>query len=494
MATGAIGGSSIDVNAIVTSLMQLERRPLQALSNKEAQITNRIAAFSRVQGALASLQGAATTLATASSFSGLRAGVSGDGLSAAVSDSATAAVGSYAVKVTQLAASQALASGVLSGSDALVGQGTLTITRGTTSNSPFAPGSGTPVTVTLTATDTLATLRDKLNTAFAADASGLTAAIVNDGSGVRLTLLGKGTGAANTFKITAADNDGNNTDASGLSRFAFDPDVVLTPPATTAAGRNLVQTRAGTDAQFEINGLALTASSNKVTGVIAGVTVDLKKASADTVTTINVERDTGSMKSAVDGFIKAYNELDKVIREVSAYDPANKRAAVLNGESTVRAIQSQMRTMVGAAMTPAQSGDFTVLSEIGIETQRDGTLSLNATKFNTAAADPAKLSRLFTTTSDSTDAARGFGVRLKNFADAMVGTDGLLPARAKGLQDQITALGKEQNRLNDKLTVTEQRLRKQYTALDVQLQRMQGSSASLANALSQLPGATPTGQ
>ena len=494
MATGAIGASSIDVNAIVSSLMQLERRPLQALSTKEAQITNRLAAFSRVQGAVSSLQGAASTLANSASFTGLRAGTTGDGASAAVSDTATASAGTYALKVTQLAASQALASGVIASSNTLVGSGTLTITRGTTSGNTFTAGSSTPVSVTVTGTDTLATLRDKLNTAFAADGSGLSAAIVNDGTGVRLTLLGKATGVANTFKVDVTDNDGVNGDATGLSQFAFDPAVVPTPPATTAAGRNLIQTRAGSDAQFEVNGLALSASSNKVTGVITGVTLDLKKASADAVTTINVERDTAAMKAGVDAFIKAYNELDKVIREVTAFDAANRRAAVLTGESTVRAIQSQLRALVGAPMTAAQSGDFTVLSEIGIEMQRDGTLSLNATKFNTAAADPAKLARLFTTTSDTSDAARGFGVRLKNFSDAMVGTDGLLPARAKGLQAQVTALGKEQTRINSQLELTEQRLRKQYSALDVQLQRMQGQSNSLANALSQLPGANSSGQ
>lgn len=483
-----IGSAGIDVNGIVGQLMTLERRPLSVLTQREAQVTSRIAAFARVQGAVASLQTAAASLASAGTWSGERASVSGDGLAAAVTNATSAAPGTYSIKVNQLATAQALASGLYAAGSTLVGSGTLTLVRGTTVDNSFTAGAAPAVSITVEASDTLASLRDKLNAAFAADGSGLSAAIVNDGGGVRLTLLGKDSGVANTFRIDVVDSgDGLDGDDAGLSRLAFDPTVVLTPPATTAPGRNLVQTRAGVDAQIEVNGLALFAPGNKVSGAIEGVTLDLKRADPDQLNQLTVERDTGTMRGAIDGFVKAYNDLDKLVRDLTAFDVASRRGAVLAGDSALRSVQNQVRGLLRAQMNAA-SGDFANLSEIGIEIGRDGTMSVNATRFEAAVANPDRLARLFTSTSDN-DLARGFGVRFKNLADGLIGGDGLLPARTKGLQSQIDAIGKQEDRLNTRLTLIEARLRKQYVALDAQLQRLQGTSDSLANALRQLPGA-----
>jgi flagellar hook-associated protein 2 len=141
----------------------------------------------------------------------------------------------------------------------------------------------------------------------------------------------------------------------------------------------------------------------------------------------------------------------------------------------------------------AASGDFTSLSAIGIEVGRDGSLSLNNAKFDAAVADPAKLSRLFAATSESDDSVRGFGVRFQTLTRAIVDGDGLLPSRTKSLQSQIDSINKQEQRINDRLVLVEARLRKQYSALDTQLSMMQNTSNSLANALSQLPGANSGG-
>lgn len=484
MATSSVGGPGIDVNGIVTQLMTLERRPLQALTQREAQITSRIAAYSRLQGGVATLQTAAAALAKAATFGGLRANVTGEGATAAVTDSSKASPGTYALKVTSLAASQALASQAFA-AGTTVGTGSLTIELGSVAGGIFTPKAGTtPAPITIDGSNnTLAGVRDAINAA----KLGVTASLVNDNSGTRLTVVSNDTGVANTVRISVADGDGTNTDNAGLSRLSFDPTVALAPGQDTTAGRQMLQTRAAADAAFELNGLALTSSSNKVTGAIEGLSLDLRRASPDGVTTIAVERDTASARGAIDAFVKAYNDLDKLIRDLTAFDAANRRGAVLNGDSAARSLQNQVRTLLRGEITAAP-GDFTRLSQIGLEVGRDGTLSVNSARLDAALADPAKLSRLFTTTSEST-AARGFGVQFEAFAKAVTDSEGLLPSRTKSLQAQITDLDKQQDRMNVRLEQIEQRLRRQYTALDAQLQRMQGTSDSLANALRQLPGA-----
>jgi len=485
MATGAVSGSGLDVNAIVSQLMTLEKRPLTVLTQRETQVTARITALSRVQGGVSALQNAAASLAKTTTFSAMRSSVSGDGLTAAVTNSTAAAAGTYQVKVNSLASSHALASQVFAASDQ-VGTGSLTIQFGSVSGSTFTPATGssaTPISIT-SSNNTLAGIRDAINAAKV----GVTASVVSDNAGSRLSLIANDTGLANTIRVAVDDSsDGSNTNNQGLSRLSFDPTITLSPGNETGNGRQMLQTRAPVDASYEVNGLALTSSSNKVTTAISGVTLDLKLASASAVNTINVERDTLSIRMAVDSFIKAYNDVDRVMRDVTAYDPANRKGAVLNGDSAVRSVQSQLRTLLGSQMS-AGTGDFSTLSAVGIEVGKDGSLSLSATRFDAALADPSKMSRLFTTTSEDSDSARGFGVRFEALGKLIAGPSGLLPGRTSSQQSQIDSIAKQKIRLNDRLDQIERRLRLQYAGLDAQLARMQGTSSSLSNALSQLPG------
>jgi len=485
MATGAVGGSGLDVNSIVSQLMTLEKRPLTVLTQREAQVTARITALSRVQGGVSALQNAAASLARATTFNAMRATASGDAVMAAVTDSAAAAAGTYQVKVNRIASSHALASQVFAASDQ-IGTGTLTIQLGSVSGNTFTPAAGssaTPITIT-ESNNTLAGIRDAINAA----KLGVTASVVTDNAGSRLSLIANDTGLANTIRVAVDDaSDGSNTNAQGLSRLSFDPTVSLPPGDLVASGRQMLETRAAVDASYEVNGLSLTSSLNKVTSAIGGVTLDLKKASADAVQTVTVERDTLSIRMAVDSFIKAYNDVDRVIRDVTAFDAANRKGAVLNGDSAVRSVQSQLRTLLGAQMSAA-SGDFTTLSSVGIEFSKDGSLTLSASRFEAALADPSKMSRLFAASSEDNEAARGFGVRFEALGKLLAGPGGLLPGRTSSQQSQIDVIAKQKVRLNDRLGDVEKRLRIQYAALDAQLSRMQGTSSSLANALSQLPG------
>jgi len=479
VATSAIGTSALDVNNIVSQLMTLEQRPLAVLQQREAAVTSRIAAFSRVQGAVSSLQTAAAGLALPATWSSSSAKVTGDGVGAAVTDGSKASVGSYAIKVTQLARAQALASGQFDTSTDVLGNGALTLQVGAKTT-----------TVTLDATNnTLAGVRDAINAAKA----GVTASVVNDGTRFRLTLVATDTGASNAIRMTALEEgtlpaDAANGDDIGLSRLTFDSAVALTPPATTAAGRNMIETRAAADALYEINGLSLSSSKNTISGAIEGVTINLKAESETAVTTIDIGRDTESMRAAVSAFIKAFNDLNGTINSVTSFDATTRKGAVLTGDSAVRAIQTQVRGLVREPKSGVD-GDYTNLSSIGIEVARDGSLTLNSAKFTSAVVDPTKLAALFTATSTTQDGARGFGVRFENLAKAIVGSDGLLPGRTKSLQSQIDAINKQEERISARLVLTEARLRKQYSALDTQLSLMQNTSASLTNALRSLPGA-----
>jgi len=458
MATTGIGGGAIDVGALVSQLMTIERKPLVQLQQRETQIQSRLTALGRVKSALDALQTAADALRRTGTFGAAKATASGDAATAAVSG--TPQLGSYAISVTQLARGQSNASAAFASATADVGSGTLTLRS--------ADGATVLATINVgdTGTGTLTEIRDEINAANI----GVRASLVNDGGQTRLVLNSKQTGAANGFQI--------EVDA-GLAGLAF------------------TQNQAAQDAQFSINGLALTSSSNTVKDAIEGLTLTLAKAppagSAPGTTVdaeITVAQDADAVKKSVEDFVKVYNEVEKLIAELTKYDPNTKTAAVLNGESLLRQVQNGVRSIVRGTMTAA-AGDYTRLSEVGLEIQRDGTLKLNGTKFGDAlTADSAKVARLFAATS-TVEAEQGFAVRLRAQIDAIAGIDGSLKAREEGLRASIRTLDQQQERLEARLATIEKRLITQYSKLDALLSSRQQQSLALGNALAGLPTVNP---
>ncbi|HXF44727.1 MAG TPA: flagellar filament capping protein FliD [Burkholderiaceae bacterium] len=454
MALTGVAAGAIDVRGLVDQLMQIERRPLLKLQDRENQVQTRLSAYGRVKSALAALQSATNALRQPSTFAAAKATVSGEGATASVTGRAQ--LGTYRIAVAQLARAQSYASAGFASGTAGVGSGTLTIRS--------ADGATVLATINVgdAGTGTLTEIRDEINAANV----GVRASLINDGAQTRLVLTSAQTGVGNGFQVEAS---------AGLS------------------GLGLAQTQAAQDAQFTVNGLAVTSSSNTVKDKIEGLTLTLTKAppagSAPGTTIeaeITVALDADAVKKSVEDFVKAYNEVEKLIAELTKYDPNTKTAAVLNGESLLRQAQNGVRSIVHATMTAA-AGDYTRLSEVGLEIQRDGTLKLNDAKFGDAlAADSAKVTRLFAATS-TVEAEQGFAVRLRTQIDAIAGVNGSLSAREEGLRASLRTLDQQQERLEARLALIEKRLIAQYSKLDALLTARQQQSLALGNALAGLP-------
>ncbi|MEE4108375.1 MAG: flagellar filament capping protein FliD [Halieaceae bacterium] len=368
-------GSGLDIESLVTQLVQAERAPAEnRLRRQETRLTAEISAFGTLQGALGGLQDAVDTLSRLDTF-GRRSATSSDSAAIAVSAGSAAAPGVFRVQVDQLAQSQSLASGTFASPSDAVGEGTLTFRFGTVVATPPADTPPSPQTfdtfsinadraaATITidgSNNTLAGVRDAINEADI----GVSATIVNDGSGFRLLLNAADTGAANALEIQVGDSDANDTDALGLSRLAFN---------TGAA--NLTQTAAGRDAQFSINGLNLTSASNEADDVIDGVVLTLL-AETDSAVSVSVSEDVGTVRAAIETFVSAFNGFVSTANSLTAFNPATGEAAPLQGDFTTRTVINQLRA---ALSTPAEGfdGPFTTLSELGVRTQADGTLSIN---------------------------------------------------------------------------------------------------------------------
>lgn len=449
-------GSGLDINSLVSKLMSIEQKPLTNLAAKEASYQAKLTAFGTLKGALSALQTATKTLASTSTFDGMATDTSDSSVISASADT-TAAAGSYDIAVSQLAKAHQVHTNVNYGSDTF-DSGTLRITIGT----------GTPTDVVLSATSTLSDIRDAINDA----AAGVTATVVNDGTADRLVLTSNSTGTDGAIAITATA-----TNSDGTRRL---DDLV---------GANLATDQAAQNAEFTINSLAVSRSSNTVTDVISGVTLNLKKADATTPPTskLTVTKNTSAVESAVNAFVKAYNGAIGQVKSLTTYDATNKKASTLTGDATARSIQSQLTSAISATISGVNGG-ISSLSDVGIAIQKDGTLAVDSSKLTTALnASYIDIGSLFTSTENDN---QGIAVRFAAILDGVVGTGGSISSRTDGIASSIRLIGKQRDALGVRLTAVEARYRAQFNAMDSLVSSMQSTQTYLTQQLAQISSMT----
>ena len=447
-------GSGLDVNGIIAKLMAVEQQPLTALTKKEASYQAKLSAFGSMQGALSSLQTAAKTLKTSSTFTD-KSATTTDSTVLTASAVLTADAGTYDITTTTLAKNHIIRSdGTYELTDTFNG-GTLNIQIGSTAGS-----GGTTTAVSIPDGSTLLGVKDAINAANA----GVTATVVNDGTTNRLLLSSTATGSAGNILLSAAQTGSGGT--KNITDFDY-----------TGIDGTVVQSRPPDNAVFTVNGLTITRSSNTVTDAINGVTLKLVKEGSSA--SVSVAANTDGVTSAVNAFIKAYNDAVGQLKTLTAYDATNKKAAVLTGDSTARGIQSQLAALLGANVSGV-SGDISRISQIGITIQKDGSLSLNSSTLTAALAAGKDVAALF---SQTTTGNTGIAVRFYDLLEGMVGTSGLIPNRTEGITASIKTTQKNAEAFNLRLTQIEKRYRAQFTSLDSLVASMQKTSSYLSQQL-----------
>lgn len=395
-------GSGLDVASIVSQLMAAERQPLNTLAAREAGYQAKLSAYGSVKGAVAGFQTALQGLNSASSFQALTATASDSSVFSA-STTSIAVAGTYSLEVSSLAQAQKLVAAGQASSTAAIGSGaetTVTFDFGTISGgtldggvysgATFASnGNGTKSITLDSSNNSLQGIRDAINAA----KIGVTASLINDGSGTpyRLVLSSDTQGVSNSMKVSVSG------DAAVGNLLTHDP----------AGTQNLSETVTAQNANFKLNGVAVTKTSNSVSDVLEGVTLNLYKVTSSPAT-MTVARDTASVSNSISGFVKAYNDLAATLKNVSGYDAASKRGAVLQGDATVRSLQTQLRGILGTSVT-GTPGDLTTLSSIGVAFQKDGSLAVDQTRLDDAMTNHFdEIASLFVSVGKSTDSLVSF--------------------------------------------------------------------------------------
>ncbi len=452
-------GSGLNVTSIVSQLVALEKAPLTLLATKATAEQAQISSFGQIQSQISALTDAATAMSNPATWTASKASSSSPAASVTATNSAQP--GSFSLDVDALATQQSISSGQLT-AGAPVGAGTLNIQLGTWSAAGTvftASGASAAVPVTIAATDTVAAIAAKINAANA----GVVATAFNDGTADRLLLRSKDTGAAAGFQVKSGD--------AALSSLVFDPSTGGSPGVGMAATGNPIQY--GGDAQARINGLAVTSRSNTLASNIPGVTINLL---ATTTTgypaspvrspaSLTISTDVTPGVGYVEKFVTAYNALNTTLATVTKYDGATKTAGLFQGDSAVVGLQNMLRRMVGSTSMGASSQ---YLSDVGVETQLDGSLTLNTTKLSAAANDGTKLQQLFTTDNGNAS-TNGFALKFRDFGKSAMGSGGMVTNQASALVALLADNTKQQTAVNDRATALQAQLQAQYSALDARM-------------------------
>ncbi len=371
-------GSGLDVNGIIGSLMNFESRPLLLLDQREAAFQAKLSSYGGLKASISAFQTAASGLSDISKYINLSASSSDATVFTATADS-TANVGSYSVEVSSLASNQKLTTDDNKKADTTssIGTGTLTFDFGTISGGTLSAGKYTGATftsngagaktVTIDSTnDSLSGIRDAINSADI----GVTATIINNGDPSTpyiLSLTSENIGLKNSIKISVSG------DAALDTLLANDP----------AGTQNLDETVTASDSAFLVDGVSITKSSNVVTDVVEGVTLNLLKTNVADAKTLSVSRDTSTVMGSVGSFVASYNAVKAAIDELTVYDPVTNINGLLQGDPATISIETKINRILTSSVK-ALTGSLTTLTDVGISFKVDGTLGLDSAQLQTA--------------------------------------------------------------------------------------------------------------
>jgi flagellar hook-associated protein 2 len=419
--TISFGGlaSGMDTQSIIDKLVQLESQPITLLQTHESGFKAQVSALGDISSKLAALQTAASNLSTSGAL-GLKTTSTNTSFSATPGSSAVA--GSYDIQVQQIATQTKLLSAAFTTGDTAKG-GTLTF--GT------QPDGTTPSPITI---PDGASIQD-VASAIRSSGAPVSAVVLNDDLGTHLSVTSLATGSAATVTFQEA------VGASGTKSLAF-------------------TSTAGVDATFSIDSLPFTRASNTITDALPGTTLQLKSgggASAPTETLV-MENDTDATSANLKQFVDAYNGVMQLVQKQLAVTASTDRASTLAGDPAVRMLQQSLQA-IGASVVGA--GSVRSLADLGLKTQRDGTLSIDDTTLASAIArNPGAVNTIFS------DTSAGISKLTEDLVDEFTGPDGMLVTRQNGLNDQISEMDDEVASMQLRVDTYRKTLVAQFTAME----------------------------
>jgi len=443
-------GTGVDLQNMLSKILAAERAPISRIDAQISSAKSKISVYGTLNSKLDSLKTAAETWEFPSRLSAVSASSSEASVLSA-SAGFNAAIGSYAMEVTQLASAQKSYSEAYAAGTTF-GAGNIEITVGT----------GTAVTVPVNEGATLLEVSASINNAKA----GVTATVVTTGDGSqRMILTGERTGAGNGFSLTSS-----STPLGGGQPLLAVAEMDETEIAAANALDGLMRSSAK-DAMMKIDGIQVTSSTNTFASAIEGLSLTAAKEGSSTVT---VQNDKAKITSAVQAFVDGYNGVASTIKSNSSYDAATKTGQAFSGDSAARSVLSVLGSIRTTVPGELSSANLKALYDIGITIQQSGQLTLDTTKLEKAINDSPN---------DVTNLMQAFGKEFSTAITNLQNTDGVIGSRVASLNSSVSRFNISKENMEARIELVEKRYRAQFTALDKYVNSMQTTSGYLGQQL-----------
>ena len=462
-------GSGLDLNEILNQLEKVEKQRLVPIQTKQKTINSKISGFGQLKSALTKFNDATKVLQKTELYNNRSVVTNDSYLSAKVNGNA--ALGDYSVKVDQLATSHSVATAAIGDKTTALGSSaeTRTIT--------IKQDNGKELNVVLGKNDntSLESIANAINHAKLKDSNGnvigdstVNAAVIRSGSnGYQLVITSKETGEQQRITSIQSDDQNLNSIIGFNSNDQNDNSKMHT--VTTAQ-----------DAKCSVNGIAITSASNTIKDVVSGVDLTLKATTA-TPQNVSITTDNEKTKSAIKDWVAEFNQLQSTISTLTKFTQAksgevDSSNGPLLGNSTLRNVDQGIRTIFARGQ---ETGEFSVLSQIGINMDKSGILTIDENKLDKALNEKSDaVAQLFTGDGKGTG---GIANQVVTKVNSFIESKGLIDAATDGLNSTLKSLEKRSEQVSDSIDKTIERYRAQFSQLDTLISSMNSLSTYLTN-------------
>lgn len=433
------GSNTIDVQSLLDSAMAAAEIPMQLLQQQQSTLQTQSSALQSIEGDITSLQTAVSDLSnTGGSVNSLTATSSDSNVLSASADP-TATTGTHAIVVNSLATTSSYYTDAVASSSTAIANGSFQI----------AVGGGQASTVTVDGSnDTLSGLAAAIN----GQNIGVTASVITDANGARLALVSSTSGSAGNIIVS------NNT-----------------------TGLTFNQAAAGANASLTVDGVPISSTSNTISSVIPGVTINLAGAAPATTVSLTVAPDANTATTAINSFVSAWN---KVVQDLnSQFNVASDGSGggPLEADDTLRGVQSQLLSAVTASISG--NNGLVNLASIGVNMNDDGTLSVDSGVLSNALNN--NFSNVQTLLQGTGGVATFLSSTLSEITDP---TQGSITLDLQGMSQSNQDLTQQINTMQAQLLTQQQNLTSQYAQMETTLQEMPLLQQQVTQQLTALSG------
>jgi flagellar hook-associated protein 2 len=442
-------GTGIDVQQFVQLALAGAQANITNLQNEQTTLNSQSSAIAQITSDLNNLQSAAFALSDPLGALAAQTTSSSNSNVLTATAASTATPGTHTIGVTSLATTSSYYSAAASSSSSVlssgsfqiqVGNGTpVTVTVLGGGSYEFQTGNNTPVTVN-NGDATLNGLANAINS----QNLGVNANVIQDASGARLALVSGTSGAPGDLTVTGNVTLSNNTSL------------------------NFTKAVTGVNAQLIVDGVPITSTSNTVSGVINGVTLNLNSPSPNAPVTLTVSPDATQATNAINNFVSAYNAAIKDINAQFAVNSDGSGGGPLEADGSLQQAQSILLSTISASSGVSGNSGIVNLASIGVNLNNDGTLTVDSGTLSAAiSSNSAGVQNFFQA------ASTGFAANLSNAITTLADpSTGILGLDAQGITQSAQSLGQQISDLQAALLVQQQNLTQVYAQVNTTLQEL----------------------